>query len=78
MFLPLLASPAIPCSLFDLQYEDLLHMEIERLLVKKNALAVANNLLETEEPQESFRKWNKLIKYVNTSTHMHFGDSVLK
>lgn len=53
-------------------------MEIERLLVKENALAVANNLLETEEPQESFRKWNKLIKYVNTTTHMHFGDSVLK
>ncbi|XP_042073684.1 hydrocephalus-inducing protein homolog, partial [Haplochromis burtoni] len=56
-----------------LTYEDLLHMEIERLLVKKNALAVANNLLETEEPQESFRKWNKLIKFQLPEYILDFG-----
>ncbi|XP_025759455.1 hydrocephalus-inducing protein homolog isoform X1 [Oreochromis niloticus] len=56
-----------------LTYEDLLHMEIERLLVKKNALAVANSLLETEEPQESFRKWNKLIKFQLPEYILDFG-----
>lgn len=56
-----------------LTFEDLLHMEIERLLVKKNALAVANNLLETEEPQESFRKWNKLIKFQLPEYILDFG-----
>lgn len=48
-------------------------MEIDRLLIKENALAVAASLLEAGEPQGSFRKWHKLFKYVLTATHMQFS-----
>ena len=54
------------------QYEELLHMEIERMLVKENALAVTGGLLELSDSQGSSRKWHKLSKYVHTRrAHTH-------
>ncbi|XP_030613884.1 hydrocephalus-inducing protein homolog isoform X2 [Archocentrus centrarchus] len=54
-------------------YEELLQMEVDRLLVRENALAVADSLLESEEPKESFRKWNKLIKFQLPEYLLDFG-----
>ncbi len=48
-------------------------MEIERTLVKENALAVTGSLLELRHSQDSSRKWHQLSKYVqaHTQTHTH-------
>lgn len=47
-------------------------MEIERMLVKENALAVTSGLLDLRDSQGSSRKWHKLTKYVQTvHTHAH-------
>lgn len=47
---------------FLIQYEGLLHMEIERRLVKEKALAVIAGLLELGDSQELPKKWYKLSK----------------
>ncbi|XP_069028847.1 hydrocephalus-inducing protein homolog [Embiotoca jacksoni] len=47
-----------------LTYEELLHMEVERLLIKKNALAMSSSLLELGDSQGSSRKWHKLSKFL--------------
>lgn len=46
-----------------------LHMEIERILVKENALAVTDSLLEQRDSQGSSIKWHKLSKYEQTQAH---------
>ena len=46
-------------------------MEIERMLVKENALAVTGSLLELRDSQGSSRKWHKLSKYVQTHKHRY-------
>lgn len=44
------------------QYDGLLHMEIERRLVKENALAVIAGVLELGDLQEASKKWHRLSK----------------
>ncbi|XP_076588631.1 hydrocephalus-inducing protein homolog [Chaetodon auriga] len=56
-----------------LTYEELLHMEIERMLVKDNALAVAGSLLELTDSQGSSRKWHKLSKFLLPEYVLDFG-----
>lgn len=46
-------------------------MEVERLLVKENALAVSGSLLELRELQGSPIKWHRLSKYEQTHAHTH-------
>ncbi|TMS05303.1 Hydrocephalus-inducing protein-like protein [Larimichthys crocea] len=63
------AATEVGCTLTS---EELLHMEIERMLVKENALAVTSGLLDLRDSQGSSRKWHKLSKYVQTQrTHTH-------
>ncbi|XP_030281249.1 hydrocephalus-inducing protein homolog isoform X1 [Sparus aurata] len=54
-------------------YEELLHMEIERTLVKENALAVTSSLLELSDSQGSSRKWHKLSKLLLPEYVLDFG-----
>ncbi|GAA6221266.1 hydrocephalus-inducing protein homolog [Lates japonicus] len=56
-----------------LTYEELLHMEIERVLVKQNALAVTGSLLELRDSEGSSRKWYKLSKFVLPEYVLDFG-----
>lgn len=51
------------------QYEELLHMEIERTAVKENTLAVTGRPLEPRDTQRSSRKWHKLSEHAHTHTH---------
>ncbi|XP_035521672.1 hydrocephalus-inducing protein homolog [Morone saxatilis] len=59
-----------------LTYEELLHMEIENILVKENALAVTGSLLELSDSQGSFRKWHKLSKFLLPEYVLDFGDVI--
>lgn len=45
-----------------IQYDGLLHMEIERRLVKENALTVIAGVLELGDLQEASKKWHRLSK----------------
>ncbi|XP_075327326.1 hydrocephalus-inducing protein homolog [Odontesthes bonariensis] len=54
-------------------YEELLHMEIERLLVKENALAVSAGLLEQSDSQGSSTQWHKLSKFELPEYLLDFG-----
>nr|XP_046249402.1 hydrocephalus-inducing protein homolog [Scatophagus argus] len=56
-----------------LTHEELLHMEIERMLVKENALAVTGSLLELKGLQDSSRKWHKLSKFLLPEYVLDFG-----
>ncbi|XP_042266839.1 hydrocephalus-inducing protein homolog isoform X2 [Thunnus maccoyii] len=56
-----------------LKYEELLHMEIERTLVKENALAVSGSLIELRDSQDSSRKWHKLSKFQLPEYVLDFG-----
>ncbi|XP_053175951.1 hydrocephalus-inducing protein homolog [Scomber japonicus] len=56
-----------------LTYEELLHMEIERTLVRENALAVIGSLLELRDSQDSSRKWHKLSKFQLPEYVLDFG-----
>ncbi|XP_026221932.1 hydrocephalus-inducing protein homolog [Anabas testudineus] len=56
-----------------LAYVELLHMEIERILVKENALAVSAGLLELGDPQGSTKKWHKLSKFLLPEYVLDFG-----
>ncbi|XP_047451812.1 hydrocephalus-inducing protein homolog [Mugil cephalus] len=56
-----------------LTYEELLHMEVDRLLVKGNALAVSDSLLELRDSQSSSRKWHKLSKFQLPEYVLDFG-----
>ncbi|XP_073328914.1 hydrocephalus-inducing protein homolog [Pagrus major] len=58
---------------YTLTYEELLHMEIERMLVKENALAVTGSLLERSDSQGSSRKWHKLSKLLLPEYVLDFG-----
>ncbi|KAM8849594.1 hydrocephalus-inducing protein homolog isoform 2-T2 [Spinachia spinachia] len=54
-------------------YKELLHMEIERLMVKRNALAVTDSLLEFRQSHGSFRKWHKLSQFLLPEYVLDFG-----
>ncbi|KAK2841889.1 hypothetical protein Q5P01_012089 [Channa striata] len=54
-------------------YEELLHMEIERILVKKNALAVTGSLLELRDSEGSSKMWHKLSKFLLPEYVLDFG-----
>ncbi|XP_049928998.1 hydrocephalus-inducing protein homolog isoform X2 [Epinephelus moara] len=56
-----------------LTYEELLHMEIERTLVKQNALAVTGSLLELRDSQGSSRKWHRLSQFPLPEYVLDFG-----
>ncbi|XP_059190373.1 hydrocephalus-inducing protein homolog [Centropristis striata] len=56
-----------------LTYEERLHMEIERTLVKQNALAVTRSLLELRDLQGSSRKWHKLSQFLLPEYILDFG-----
>ncbi|XP_070763174.1 hydrocephalus-inducing protein homolog [Enoplosus armatus] len=59
-----------------LTYEELLHMEIERTLVKQNALAVTGGLLERRNSQGASRKWHKLSKFLLPEYVLDFGNVI--
>uniref|UniRef100_UPI003AADF4DB hydrocephalus-inducing protein homolog n=1 Tax=Centroberyx gerrardi TaxID=166262 RepID=UPI003AADF4DB len=54
-------------------YEELLHMEIERRLVKENAVAVTSSLLELRDSPGSSRKWHKLSRFLLPEYVLDFG-----
>ncbi|KAF3689156.1 Hydrocephalus-inducing protein Hy-3 [Channa argus] len=54
-------------------YVQLLHMEIERILVKANALAVTGSLLELRDSEGSSKKWHKLSKFMLPEYILDFG-----
>ncbi|XP_075998117.1 hydrocephalus-inducing protein homolog [Genypterus blacodes] len=54
-------------------YEELLHMEVERILVKENAVAVTNNVLEVKSISGSSGEWHKLTKLVLPEYILDFG-----
>ncbi|XP_040894088.1 hydrocephalus-inducing protein homolog [Toxotes jaculatrix] len=56
-----------------LTYEELLHMETERVLVKEHALAVTGSLLELRDSEGSFRMWHKLSKFLLPEYVLDFG-----
>ncbi|XP_051916753.1 hydrocephalus-inducing protein homolog isoform X2 [Hippocampus zosterae] len=56
-----------------LDYEQLLLLEIEKLLVTENALAVSKRLLEVGNSQGSTKKWNKLSKFLLPEYVLDFG-----
>ncbi|XP_031731518.1 hydrocephalus-inducing protein homolog isoform X1 [Anarrhichthys ocellatus] len=56
-----------------LTHEKLLHMEIERSLVKRNALAVTGSMLELRDLQGSSRKWHKLSQFLLPEYVLDFG-----
>ncbi|KAI3370851.1 hypothetical protein L3Q82_007368 [Scortum barcoo] len=56
-----------------LTYEESLHMEIERTMVKQNALAVTSSLLELRDSQGSSRKWHRLSKFLLPEYVLDFG-----
>ncbi|XP_054864966.1 hydrocephalus-inducing protein homolog [Amphiprion ocellaris] len=58
-------------------YEELLHMEIERFLVKENALAVSGSLLERRDSQGFSAKWQKLSKFLLPEYVLDFGYVIL-
>ncbi|XP_034061831.1 LOW QUALITY PROTEIN: hydrocephalus-inducing protein homolog [Gymnodraco acuticeps] len=58
-------------------YEELLHMEIERALVKQNALAVTGSLQERRDSQGSSRKWHKLSQFPLPEYVLDFGYVIL-
>ncbi|KAK5867885.1 hypothetical protein PBY51_012341 [Eleginops maclovinus] len=60
-----------------LTYEELLHMEIERVLVKQNALAVTGSLPERRDSQGSARKWHKLSQFPLPEYVLDFGYVIL-
>lgn len=47
---------------YDVCFDRQLHMEIERRLVKENALTVIDGLLELGDMQEASKKWQRLSK----------------
>ncbi|XP_026166304.1 hydrocephalus-inducing protein-like isoform X3 [Mastacembelus armatus] len=57
-----------------LTYEELLHMEIERLLVKESALTVTSEALR--DSQGSSRKWHKLSKLLLPEYVLDFGFAI--
>ncbi|XP_028440234.1 hydrocephalus-inducing protein homolog [Perca flavescens] len=59
-----------------LTYEELLHMEIEKTLVKQNALAVTSSLLELSDSQGSSRKWHKLSQFLLPEYVLDFGYAI--
>ncbi|KAM7413943.1 hypothetical protein PAMA_018980 [Pampus argenteus] len=67
------ASTEATCTL---TYEELLHMEIERTLVKENALALTSSLLELRDSQDSCRKWHKLSKFLLPEYVLDFGYAI--
>ncbi|KAI3371721.1 hypothetical protein L3Q82_024292, partial [Scortum barcoo] len=56
-----------------LTYEELLHLEIERMMVKQNALAVTGRLLELRDSEGSSKKWKKLSKFLLPEYVLDFG-----
>ncbi|XP_008288806.1 hydrocephalus-inducing protein homolog [Stegastes partitus] len=58
-------------------YEELLHMEMERLLVKENALAASGSLLELRDSQGCSGKWHKLSKFLLPEYVLDFGYVIL-
>ncbi|XP_061629909.1 hydrocephalus-inducing protein homolog [Phyllopteryx taeniolatus] len=54
-------------------YEQLLFLEIEKILVTENALAVSKSLLELGNSQGSTKKWNKLSKFLLPEYVLDFG-----
>ncbi|KAM8861524.1 hydrocephalus-inducing protein homolog isoform 3-T3 [Synchiropus picturatus] len=54
-------------------YEELLHLEVERLLIKENAVAVTKSLLAQSHAQGSVRKWNKLSRFLLPEYALEFG-----
>ncbi|XP_029289106.1 hydrocephalus-inducing protein homolog [Cottoperca gobio] len=54
-------------------YEELLHMEIERMLVKQNALTVTGSLQEPRDSQGSSRKCHKLSQFRLPEYVLDFG-----
>ncbi|XP_075998116.1 hydrocephalus-inducing protein homolog [Genypterus blacodes] len=55
------------------KYEELLHMEVERILVKENAVDVTNNVLEVKPIPGSSKEWQKLTKLVLPEYILDFG-----
>ncbi|CAG5958443.1 unnamed protein product [Menidia menidia] len=56
-----------------LTYEELLHMEVERLLVKENALSVFGSLLEQRDVHGSPTQWSKLSNFELPEYVLDFG-----
>ncbi|XP_037622519.1 hydrocephalus-inducing protein homolog isoform X2 [Sebastes umbrosus] len=56
-----------------LTHDEQLHMEIERTLVKQNALAVTSSLLELRDSQGSSRKWHRLSQFLLPEYVLDFG-----
>ncbi|XP_077372587.1 hydrocephalus-inducing protein homolog [Festucalex cinctus] len=57
----------------DIDYEQLLLLEIEKMLVTEHALAVSKSLLELGNSQGSTKKWNKLSKFLLPEYVLDFG-----
>nr|XP_019962004.1 PREDICTED: hydrocephalus-inducing protein homolog [Paralichthys olivaceus] len=55
------------------EYEEQLHLEVERALVKENALAVTTRLLELRDSESSLRKWYKLSNFLLPEYILDFG-----
>ncbi|XP_034444093.1 hydrocephalus-inducing protein homolog [Hippoglossus hippoglossus] len=55
------------------QYEELLHLEVERALVKGNAVAATASFLELRCSESSFRKCHKLSKFLLPEYLLDFG-----
>ncbi|XP_049580395.1 hydrocephalus-inducing protein homolog [Syngnathus scovelli] len=58
------------CSL---PYEEVLLLEIEKMLVTENALAVTKSLMEQRNSQGSTKKWSKLSKFLLPEYVLDFG-----
>ncbi|CAJ1057505.1 hydrocephalus-inducing protein homolog isoform X2 [Xyrichtys novacula] len=58
-------------------YEEPLLMEVERMLVKQNALAVMGGLLELSDSQSSLKMWRKLSKFALPEYILDFGFIIL-
>ncbi|XP_056138426.1 hydrocephalus-inducing protein homolog [Lampris incognitus] len=54
-------------------YEELLHTEVERRLVKDNAVAVTSSLLELRDASGSSSKWQKLSRFLLPEYVLDFG-----
>ncbi|KAG7521590.1 hydrocephalus-inducing protein-like [Solea senegalensis] len=58
-------------------YEELLHMEIDRALVKDNALAMTGSLVKLRDEEGSYKKWYRLGKFVLPEYMLDFGYVIL-
>ncbi|XP_056273332.1 hydrocephalus-inducing protein homolog [Pseudoliparis swirei] len=67
------ATPEATCTL---EFEELLQVEVERALVRQNALAVTGSLLQRRDSQGSSSKWHKLSHFLLPEYVLDFGDVI--